>query len=95
MITRLVDAILNKRLISFEYGGLPRIAEPHVYGVSKGVEELQVYQVGGESSSGGLPQWRRIIVVRMTALELLPQTFPGQRPTPTHSTWDTIYALVQ
>lgn len=76
MDQRLVDAIRNKRIIEFDYGGYHRIAEPHVYGLNGGVEQLLVYQVAGGSSSGGLPEWRRVDVPGMSGLSVLEDTFP-------------------
>jgi hypothetical protein len=34
--------------MAFTYQGLHRVAEPHDYGVLNGIEQLLVYQVGGE-----------------------------------------------
>ena len=91
------DAILNKRLIQFEYGGLRRTAEPHVYGMKKGEAQLLVYQVGGGSSSGGrLPQWRRLKVSEISNLKELKETFSGARQTPAgqHSGFDQVIVSV-
>jgi len=44
-------AIAERRLLSFDLDGLPRVGEPHDYGVSNGAHQLLFYQVGGESSS--------------------------------------------
>lgn len=91
-----VEAIGNKRLIEFSYHGLPRIAEPHIYGVTNGIRQVLVYQTGGQSSNGGLPNWRRFDLNQMTRLVILAQTFPGRRPIPSgrHSSWDSRIAIV-
>ena len=96
MDQQLRDAIQNRQMVEFDYGGYHRIAEPHVYGLNDGVEQLLAYQVAGGSSSGGLPEWRRVDVPRMSGLSILPATFPGPRPNPSgrHSSWDQIYARV-
>jgi len=96
MNQQIIDAIQNKRMIEFEYGRYHRIAEPHVYGLSRGVDQLLVYQVAGGSSSGGLPEWRRVDVPRVVGLVVLDKTFPGARPNPSgkHSDWDKTYAIV-
>ncbi|MGO9180491.1 MAG: hypothetical protein ACLQHS_14705 [Candidatus Limnocylindrales bacterium] len=97
MDQQLAGAIRERRMIEFDYGGHHRVAEPHVYGRNGAVEELLVYQVAGGSSSGGLPQWRRVEVGRMTGMSILEDTFPGPRPNPSgqHSSWDEIYEIVR
>ena len=47
MNQQIVNAVRNKKMIEFDYGGHHRIAEPHVYGRNGGVEQVLVYQVGG------------------------------------------------
>ena len=92
----ILEAIANKRLIEFYYRNLPRIAEPHVYGVTNGARQVLGYQTGGQSSNGGLPDWRRFDLNQMSRLAILPQTFPGRRPIPSgkHSSWDSRIAIV-
>ncbi len=89
-------AITGKRLVRFQFHGCLRVAEPHDYGVRNGAVQLLVYQVGGESRSGQLPNWRWIVVDEMTGLEVLEQTFPGGRDVPSgaHSKWDELYLRV-
>ncbi len=96
MDRRIRDAILAKQMVEFDYGGYHRIAEPHVYGRHGGVIQLLVYQVAGGSPSGGLPEWRRVDVHRMSGLSLMAATFAGPRPYPSgrHSSWDEVYARV-
>jgi hypothetical protein len=96
MDPQLVSAITGKRMIEFDYGGHHRVAEPHVYGRIHGVDELLVYQVAGSSSSGGLPQWRRVVVDGISGLTISSDVFPGPRPNPSgeHSVWDEYYAVV-
>ena len=44
------QAIQEKRILTFEYDGYPRIVEPHAHGVtSKGNEALRCYQTAGGS----------------------------------------------
>ncbi|WP_433704101.1 hypothetical protein [Paraburkholderia sacchari] len=92
----ILDAIENKKLIEFYYHNLPRIAEPHVYGITNGVRQILGYQTGGQSSRGSLPDWRRFDLTQMSRLVILAQTFPGRRPIPSgkHSSWDTRIAIV-
>jgi hypothetical protein len=89
-------AITGRRLVRFQFHGCLRVAEPHDYGVRSGAAQLLVYQVGGESRSGKLPNWRWIVVDELTALEVLDQTFPGGRDAPSggHSKWDELYLRV-
>jgi hypothetical protein len=101
MVTHDVDealrrAITGKRLVRFRFHGCLRVAEPHDYGVRNGAVQLLVYQVGGESRSGKLPNWRWIIVSEMSALEVLEQTFAGGRDVPSggHAKWDELYLRV-
>jgi hypothetical protein len=101
MVTPEVDealrrAITGKRLVRFQFHGCVRVAEPHDYGVRNGAVQLLIYQVGGESRSGKLPNWRWIIVSEMSGLEVLEQTFAGGREAPSggHAKWDELYLRV-
>ena len=67
---QLLSAIERRRLIRFEYHELPRVAEPHDYGIINGVEQLLVYQVGGESRSKKLPDWRLVRVAEIKQLRI-------------------------
>lgn len=89
-------AILQKRLIRFNYSGKVRIAEPHDYGVQKGLVRLFCYQVGGQSNSGSLPDWRLLEVPEMSEIEVLNETFPGGRSVPSnkHQKWDQVFERV-
>jgi len=90
------SAIQNKQIIEFDYHEHHRIAEPHVYGILDGEHDLLVFQTGGGSSSGGLPQWRRMHVNEISNLTITDQNFAGSRPTPSgkHSSFDTTLAIV-
>ena len=89
-------AITQRRKIRFRYAGKERIAEPHDYGVQKGHLRLLAYQVAGQSNSGRLPNWRWIDVSRIKDLEVLDQTFAGNRPAPSgqHGKWDQLLLRV-
>jgi hypothetical protein len=89
-------AITGKRLVRFRFHGCVRVAEPHDYGVRNGAVQLLIYQVGGESRSGKLPDWRWIAVAQIAALEVLDETFPGGRDAPSggHAKWDELYLRV-
>jgi hypothetical protein len=90
------EAIAGRRLIRFVLDGLVRVAEPHDYGTLKEVDRVLVYQVGGRSHSGRLPDWRLVTVEKMSGLEVLDQTFAGPRETPTgrRHHWERLFASV-
>lgn len=90
-------AIASKRLIQFDYEDYPRVAEPHDYGVISGEKQLLVYQIGGESRSGKLPDWRLVRVAAMKRVRILSKTFPGGRSIPSgkHKKWDQVLARVE
>lgn len=90
------QAIASKKLVEFLYSGHSRVVEPHVLGVNGGITQVLGYQVGGSSSSGGIPEWRRFDVPKMSGLKILEESFPGRRPYPSgkHSSWDRQIAVV-
>ena len=89
-------AISEKKIIEFDYHGYHRIAEPHIYGILDGEHDILVFQIDGESSSGGLPQWRRMHLNEISNMRITDQRFPGPRSNPSgkHSSFDTILAVV-
>ncbi len=91
------SSIANKNILEFSYKGHLRIAEPHIYGIKNGKRQLLVYQIGGTTSSGRIPDWRRINLDEISSLKVTGQKFAGRRDNPSdeHSDWDTIIAIVQ
>jgi hypothetical protein len=89
-------AIAQRRVIRFQLGGLLRVAEPHDYGIMNGTLRLFVYQVGGESRSGRLPDWRWVTLSEASSFELLERTFSRRRPAASgkHQHWDKLFASV-
>jgi WYL domain len=89
-------AISQRRQIRFRYDGKERIAEPHDYGMQGGKVRLLAYQTGGQSNSGRLPNWRWIDVSKIRELEVLNETFAGNRPAPSghHQKWDQLFLRV-
>jgi len=88
-------AILGKRLLSCNYKGHHRVIEPHVFGMKNGGDQLQIYQIRGESSQGKILGWRRLKLEEITNLEILDETFPGRRKVKDlHSRFDKIYVIV-
>src|SRR5579859_4171802 len=92
---RIVGAIAGRRLIQFVYDRRTRIAEPHDYGVRNGTAQLLVYQIGGQSRSGGLPEWRCVKVAGLSALQILDATFDGPREGGRHHEWEQLFATVR
>ncbi|MBV7297422.1 hypothetical protein [Enterovibrio paralichthyis] len=89
-------AIQNKLVIEFSYSNKLRAIEPHVLGVCNGKVQVLGYQFGGDSSSGGLPEWRRFDLLRVNNLRVTTQSFAGRRPFPSgaHSPWDQELEIV-
>ena len=90
------NAIASKNIIEFNYKDHRRIAEPHVYGIKNEKRELLVFQVGGETSSGRIPDWRRVAIDEISGLKTTDQTFTGARDNLSgeYSDWDIIIARV-
>lgn len=54
----ITEAITQKQYLKFIYKGLPRIVQPHAYGLfSNSVDMLVGWQIGGERDKGDLPGW--------------------------------------
>jgi hypothetical protein len=92
----LCNAINTRHLVKFMYQGKPRFVEPHDYGIQHERARLLTYQLGGQSGSGPLPDWRWFDVSKITNFEVLANTFPGNRPAPSgrHLQWDKLFARV-
>ena len=92
----ILQAISERRLLQLTLNGLVRIVEPHDYGLRKGEALLLAYQIGGQSASGGLPEWRWLKVEKMCDVSLLDASFPGGRDIPTglHQGWDVLFLRV-
>ena len=74
-------AIEHRRMIRVVYHHKDRFVEPHDYGILNGSVQLLAYQVGG-SSSRPLPNWLLMKANEIGDIDLLDQTFPGGRRTP-------------
>ena len=90
------QAIAERRLLKLTLNGRVRIVEPHDYGIKKGATQVLAYQIGGDSSTGGLPQWRWLHLAKMKDVELLDARFAGGRETETreHHRWDVLFSRV-
>jgi len=89
-------AIEQTKLLRLRYRNQDRIVEPHDYGVHNGVIKLLTWQTAG-ASSGPLPNWRWMETDQISDAQILGQTFPGGRPTPSgkHHTWDELFVRVK
>ena len=89
-------AIQQTRLLRLRYRNRDRIVEPHDYGEHNGVIKLLTWQIAG-SSSGPLPNWRWMETALISDAQLLDQTFPGGRPSPSgkHHKWDKLFLRVK
>ncbi len=75
------QAVSNRAVIEFSYGGGKRVVEPHAHGISTaGNEVLRGYQVSGHSSTRTPPFWSMFDVSKITELTVTPSTFPTNRP---------------
>jgi len=92
----LIRAISEQRVVEFDYRWQHRIVEPHTLGINASdAKQLLAYQVGGESSSGALPGWRRFDVADIENLEMRAATFPRRSPrSGEHARWRQIIAYV-
>ena len=94
---RLRYAIENKHLIELSYHGSMRIAEPHDYGIYKGIERLFVYQLRGSMQSHHTTAgWRLLDTAQIEECLVLEKRFPGSRGVihGSHLVWDVVYARV-
>lgn len=89
-------AIEQTRLLRLRYRNRDRIVEPHDYGVHNGVIKLLTWQIAGSSSSP-LPNWRWMETDLVSDAQLLDQTFPGGRSSPSgkHHKWDKLFLRVK
>ena len=89
------EAITEKKLLAFDYNDHRRIVETHVYGRKNDRNGIMAWQIGGQSSKGKLPDWRRMYMNKMTNMKVLDEEFSGMRQVPNeHSPWDFIYLIV-
>ncbi len=75
------EAIRDRAVVRFSYGGGLRTVEPHCHGISSaGSEVLRGYQPGGYSSSGNHVGWRLFEVARILGFRQSGQIFSSARP---------------
>ena len=89
-------AIGGRRLITFAYHGLARVAEPHDYGVRKGTLQVLIRQLLRDGQPCPPGDWRTVLLAGMDGLQALPAAFPGGAPTASgaHVQWDLLILRV-
>jgi hypothetical protein len=90
-------AINSKRLIQFRYHDALRVAEPHDYGVQKGVTRVLAFQLRGASSrTTSARGWKLLDVTKISGCIVLDEPFAGSRGQAhqQHYVWDVLYARV-
>jgi hypothetical protein len=76
----IANAIHNMHVLSVTYKGIPRLVEPHAYGISTaGNDVLRCYQTAGGHVKPG-HEWDLLTVSKMAALADTQQKFSGPRP---------------
>jgi predicted DNA-binding transcriptional regulator YafY len=78
MLHEICDAIHQRRLLRFSYGGGTRIVEPYAYGASETHELLRAYQASGFSPSRERG-WKLFRVEEITEVALLDEHFAEPR----------------
>ena len=74
------QAIRERRVLRFHYGGGARVVEPHCHGfTTDGNELLSGYQVSGISRSGERFGWKSFRLDRVRALIVSDEAFGGPR----------------
>jgi hypothetical protein len=81
MNNTICSAINSKKVIRFSYEGSTRLVEPFCHGVSKaGNDVLRAHRIRGYSESEHEPPWRLYIVLKMSNIGIMEDTFSGDRP---------------
>ena len=75
----IVQALDEKRLLKFCYGGKIRVVEPHCYGVHKDTMHpvLRAFQLRGKSNNEVIG-WKLFLVDKMINLHILKEEFIPQ-----------------
>jgi hypothetical protein len=90
-------AIASKQLIQFTYHDALRVAEPHDYGVHKGVPRLLAYQLRGSSRDKTSERgWKMLDLAKISGCMVLSEVFLGSRggAHQRHHVWDVLYVRV-
>jgi hypothetical protein len=74
------EAIRERRVVRFRYGGGYRLVEPHCYGVSRdGKELLRGYQISGHSECGQSEGWKLFRLNDVSDLGVTNDSLKGPR----------------
>ena len=74
------EAIAARRLLMFAYGGVVRVAEPHLCGRTTAEHDaLSAWMRPGWSRADPEGGWRMFRLDGMADLQVLPETFDGAR----------------
>jgi predicted DNA-binding transcriptional regulator YafY len=69
-------AIKQRNVVEFRYSGRSRVVHPHaIFVASTGTHCLDAVQVGGRSTSGPLPGWRRFDLNRIDTVDIRNEHF--------------------
>lgn len=80
MRQKIIDAIMNKRVLSFQYDGHHRVVEPHTVGVSTaGNPVLRCYQTAGTHVRWD-HDWNLCTLDKIINLKETGETFAAPRP---------------
>jgi len=75
MNNKVISAIKNKNVITFDYESESRTVEPHCYGLTtRENEAIRAYQIDGYSSSGTMG-WKLYDLSKADNIEILKETF--------------------
>jgi hypothetical protein len=81
MRAQICDAIAARRLLMFAYGGVVRVAEPHLCGrTTAGHDALSAWMRPGWSRADPEGGWRMFRLDAVEDLQALPETFDAPRP---------------
>jgi hypothetical protein len=79
LIDLLKTAVSDRKVLAFEYDGLPRLVEPHAVGLNKkGQLILRAFQITGGSASGSIA-WKLFTLEKATNLQLVDLTSHAPR----------------
>jgi len=81
MITRVCEAIEQRKIIEFQYDNRFRVVEPYCVGESsRGNVVLRAYQIEGESSSGNPIGWKLFDLSKLSNLTITSRKFSLIQP---------------
>lgn len=80
MPQRIIDAIRNKRVLTFTYDGHPRVVEPHAVGISTaGNPVMRCYQTAGTHVRWD-HDWNLCTLNKIIGLKETGESFQNPRP---------------